>query len=122
MPIETRMHLLASSKDVIHSWAIPSAGIKIDCVPGYSSHRIMIFLVSGIFWGQCMEICGRFHHGMPIIVFFIKRDLFFLWCTHFMHFSPETNSFTMADRQLNDSVSPASFSHSTWVSDINSTI
>jgi hypothetical protein len=62
MPIETRMHLLASSKDVIHSWAIPSAGIKIDCVPGYSSHRIMIFLVSGIFWGQCMEICGRFHH------------------------------------------------------------
>ena len=62
MPIETRLHLLASSKDVIHSWAIPSAGIKIDCVPGYSSHRIMIFLVSGIFWGQCMEICGRFHH------------------------------------------------------------
>jgi hypothetical protein len=49
MPTETRLHLLASSKDVIHSWAIPSAGIKIDCVPGYSSHRIMIFLVSGIF-------------------------------------------------------------------------
>jgi heme/copper-type cytochrome/quinol oxidase subunit 2 len=49
MPTETRLHLLASSKDVIHSWAIPSAGIKIDCVPGYSSHRIMIFLISGIF-------------------------------------------------------------------------
>jgi len=49
MPTETRLHLLASSKDVIHSWAIPSAGIKIDCVPGYSSHRVMIFLVSGIF-------------------------------------------------------------------------
>jgi heme/copper-type cytochrome/quinol oxidase subunit 2 len=49
MPIEIRLHILASSKDVIHSWAIPSAGIKIDCVPGYSSHRIMIFLVSGIF-------------------------------------------------------------------------
>lgn len=122
MPIETRLHLLASSKDVIHSWAIPSAGIKIDCVPGYSSHRIMIFLVSGIFWGQCMEICGRFHHWMPIIVFFIKRDLFFLWCTHFMHFSPSTNSFTMSDRQLCDSIKPASFSHSSWVNDINSTV
>jgi heme/copper-type cytochrome/quinol oxidase subunit 2 len=120
MPIETRLHLLASSKDVIHSWAIPSAGIKIDCVPGYSSHRIMIFLVSGIFWGQCMEICGRFHHWMPIIVFFIKRDLFFLWCTHFMHFSPSTNSFNMSDRQLCDSLKPASFSQSSWVSDINS--
>jgi heme/copper-type cytochrome/quinol oxidase subunit 2 len=49
MPIEIRMHILASSRDVIHSWAIPSAGIKIDCVPGYSSHRVTIFLVSGIF-------------------------------------------------------------------------
>jgi hypothetical protein len=62
MPIEIRLHILASSKDVIHSWSIPSAGVKIDCVPGYSSHRVTIFLVSGIFWGQCMEICGRFHH------------------------------------------------------------
>lgn len=49
MPIEIRLQILASSKDVIHSWAIPSAGIKIDCVPGYSSHKVMIFLVSGIF-------------------------------------------------------------------------
>jgi heme/copper-type cytochrome/quinol oxidase subunit 2 len=122
MPIETRLHLLASSKDVIHSWAIPSAGIKIDCVPGYSSHRVMIFLVSGIFWGQCMEICGRFHHWMPIIVFFIKRDLFFLWCTHFMHFSPNNNMFNMSDRQLCDSIKPASFSNSSWVSEINNTL
>jgi hypothetical protein len=79
MPTEIRLHILASSKDVIHSWAIPSAGIKIDCVPGYSSHRVMIFLTHGIFWGQCMEICGRYHHWMPIIVYFMKRDLFFLW-------------------------------------------
>jgi heme/copper-type cytochrome/quinol oxidase subunit 2 len=49
MPIEIRLQILASSKDIIHSWAIPSAGIKIDCVPGYSSHKVMIFLVSGIF-------------------------------------------------------------------------
>jgi hypothetical protein len=49
MPTEIRLHILASSKDVIHSWAIPSAGIKIDCVPGYSSHRVMIFLTHGIF-------------------------------------------------------------------------
>jgi len=49
MPIEMRLHILASSKDVIHSWAIPSAGIKIDCVPGFSSHRVAIFLISGIF-------------------------------------------------------------------------
>ena len=49
MPIEIRLQILASSKDVIHSWAVPSAGIKIDCIPGYTSHRIMTFLVSGIY-------------------------------------------------------------------------
>jgi heme/copper-type cytochrome/quinol oxidase subunit 2 len=49
LPIEMRLHIIASSKDVIHSWSIPSAGIKIDCIPGYSSHRVTIFLVSGIF-------------------------------------------------------------------------
>ena len=84
MPIDTRLQLLAVSKDIIHSWAIPSAGIKIDCIPGYSSHRIAIFLLSGIYWGQCMEICGRFHHWMPIVVYFIRRDLFCLWCIHFI--------------------------------------
>jgi len=62
MPIDTRIQLLTVSKDIIHSWAIPSAGIKIDCIPGYSSHKVTIFLLSGVYWGQCMEICGRFHH------------------------------------------------------------
>ena len=119
MPIEIRLHILASSKDVIHSWSIPSAGIKIDCVPGYSSHRITIFLVSGIFWGQCMEICGRFHHWMPIIVYFMKRDLFFLWCTHFMHYSSIENTFNMTDRQLVDHIRLVSYDKSTWVHEIN---
>ena len=119
MPIEIRMHILASSKDVIHSWAVPSAGIKIDCVPGYSSHRITIFLVSGIFWGQCMEICGRFHHWMPIIVYFMKRDLFFLWCTHFMHYSSIDKTFDMTDRQLADHVRLVSFDKTTWVHELN---
>lgn len=119
MPIEIRLHILASSKDVIHSWSIPSAGIKIDCVPGYSSHRITIFLVSGIFWGQCMEICGRFHHWMPIIVYFMKRDLFFLWCTHFMHYTNIEHTFNMADKQLSDRIRVASFDSTTWVHELN---
>ena len=62
MPVELRLQIMASSRDVIHSWAIPSAGIKIDCIPGYTSHRIMKFMLTGIYWGQCQEICGRYHH------------------------------------------------------------
>lgn len=84
LPVEMRIQVLASSRDIIHSWAIPSAGIKIDCIPGYSSHRVLFFMLSGIYWGQCMEICGRYHHWMPIIIYFMKRDLFFLWCSHFV--------------------------------------
>jgi heme/copper-type cytochrome/quinol oxidase subunit 2 len=119
MPTEIRLHILASSKDVIHSWAIPSAGIKIDCVPGYSSHRIAIFLISGIFWGQCMEICGRFHHWMPIIIYFMKRDLFFLWCTHFMHYAANDNTFTSADKQLLNLSKTISFNNTNWLNEIN---
>lgn len=94
IPTEIRTHILASSKDVIHSWAIPSAGIKIDCIPGYSSHRVVIFFNSGIYWGQCMEICGRFHHWMPIVLYIMKRDTFFIWTTHFIHYNKQTSSFT----------------------------
>ena len=122
MPTEIRLHILASSKDVIHSWAIPSAGIKIDCVPGFSSHRVAIFLQHGIFWGQCMEICGRYHHWMPIVVYFMKRDLFFLWCTHFMHYSDIDQSFNMTDKQMSDYIKLVSFDKSTWVNELNSSI
>jgi len=87
MPIEIRLQVLASSRDVIHSWAIPSAHVKIDCVPGYTSHRIMKFLLTGVYWGQCQEICGRYHHWMPIVIYFMKPDLFVLWCVHFV-FTP----------------------------------
>jgi heme/copper-type cytochrome/quinol oxidase subunit 2 len=122
MPIEVRLHILASSKDVIHSWAIPSAGIKIDCVPGFSTHRIMIFLVTGTFWGQCMEICGRFHHWMPIIVYFMKRDLFFLWCTHFIHYSVVDNNYNTTDKQLASQLKIASFNKSLWLNELVDTI
>jgi heme/copper-type cytochrome/quinol oxidase subunit 2 len=118
LPIEIRLQVLASSKDVIHSWAIPSAGIKIDCVPGYSSHRVMIFLVSGIYWGQCMEICGRYHHWMPIVVYFMKRDLFFLWCTHFIHYNPNT-AWNVNDKNFIDYARVVSFDKSSWLLELN---
>jgi heme/copper-type cytochrome/quinol oxidase subunit 2 len=119
LPIEIRLQILASSRDVIHSWSIPSAGVKIDCIPGYTSHRIMIFLTPGIYWGQCQEICGRYHHWMPIIVYFMKRDLFFLWCTHFMSKSNYNSTLTTNDRQFTDYIKFASYDRSTWLTEIS---
>ena len=120
MPIEIRLQVLASSRDVIHSWAIPSASIKIDCVPGYTSHRMMKFLLTGVYWGQCQEICGRYHHWMPIVVYFMKRDLFFLWCTHFV-FAPEPNStWDIADKRFADFIRFASYDKSSWLNEYGS--
>jgi hypothetical protein len=62
LPADTPIHLVCGSKDVIHSWAIPGLGVKIDCIPGYNSHRRVLFRWRGIYWGQCMEVCGRYHH------------------------------------------------------------
>jgi hypothetical protein len=118
MPSEIRLQILASSKDVIHSWAIPSAGIKIDCVPGYSSHKVFLFLVSGIFWGQCMEICGRYHHWMPIIVYFMKRDLFFLWCTHFAYSNNYNLSLPINDRLYTDYTKQVSYNKYSWIDEL----
>ncbi len=119
LPIEIRLQILASSRDVIHSWAIPSAGVKIDCIPGYTSHRIMTFFTPGIYWGQCMEICGRFHHWMPIIVYFMKRDLFFLWCTHFMNENYTNSTLDINEKQFNDYIKIASYDKITWLTEVS---
>ena len=119
MPIEVRLQILASSKDVIHSWSVPSAGVKIDCVPGYTTHKIMIFLMEGIYWGQCMEICGRFHHWMPIVVYFMRRDLFFLWCTHFIFNSSSDKSWDINDRQYTDYIKYVSYDKVSWLTELS---
>jgi heme/copper-type cytochrome/quinol oxidase subunit 2 len=76
LPADYPIHVICGSKDVVHSWAIPGLGIKIDCIPGYNSHRRVLFRWRGIFWGQCMEVCGRYHHWMPILVRIVHRDAF----------------------------------------------
>jgi heme/copper-type cytochrome/quinol oxidase subunit 2 len=79
MPIEIRLHIVASSRDVIHSWAVPSAGIKIDCVPGRSTHHTFFVDNVGFYYGQCAEICGRYHHHMPIRICALPFEHFLVW-------------------------------------------
>lgn len=79
LPSDVPIHLICGSKDVIHSWAIPGLGIKIDCIPGYNSHRRLLLRWRGLFWGQCMEVCGRYHHWMPILVRVVHVDVFCMW-------------------------------------------
>lgn len=74
LPIKTHIQLLVTSEDVIHSWAVPSLGIKIDCVPGRLNQVSVFIKRSGLFYGQCSEICGINHGFMPIKVAGINKD------------------------------------------------
>jgi cytochrome c oxidase subunit 2 len=68
VPIKTNIRLIVTSTDVIHSWAVPSLGIKIDAVPGRTNSGSLYIKREGRFYGQCSEICGKGHAVMPIVV------------------------------------------------------
>lgn len=68
LPINTQIRVLVTSSDVLHSWAVPSFGVKIDACPG-RLNQIGVFITrEGIFYGQCSELCGINHSFMPIKV------------------------------------------------------
>jgi len=66
LPIDTHIRVLVTATDVLHSWAIPSFGIKTDACPGRLSETSLFIKRSGNFFGQCSEICGTNHGFMPI--------------------------------------------------------
>nr|AFJ14661.1 cytochrome c oxidase subunit II [Pomphorhynchus laevis] len=67
LPAFTGVEILCTSGDVIHSWAVPSLGIKVDCVPGRLNRVDLEVLGGGVFYGQCSELCGVMHSFMPIV-------------------------------------------------------
>ena len=60
--------MLVSAEDVLHSWAVPALGVKIDAVPGRLNQTALLAARPGVFYGQCSEICGANHSFMPITV------------------------------------------------------
>nr|YP_009002530.1 cytochrome c oxidase subunit II [Cherax quinquecarinatus]CDL72607.1 cytochrome c oxidase subunit 2 [Cherax quinquecarinatus] len=82
IPFNTQIRLIISAADVIHSWTVPSLGVKADAVPGRLNQ--ISFLVSrpGLFYGQCSEICGANHSFMPILIESISVDSFLNWISN----------------------------------------
>nr|AEG67035.1 cytochrome c oxidase subunit II [Ceratosolen solmsi] len=66
VPVKSHIRLLISASDVIHSFTIPSMGIKVDAVPGRINQATLYAYRYGVFFGQCSEICGVNHSFMPI--------------------------------------------------------
>lgn len=76
LPSCINLIFLVTSSDVIHSWTVPTLGIKTDAIPGRLNSLISIRLYSGVFYGQCREICGSNHSYIPIVLEFIPVNLF----------------------------------------------
>ncbi|KAH0446127.1 hypothetical protein IEQ34_025037 [Dendrobium chrysotoxum] len=68
LPVGTIIRMLTVSTDVIHSFAVPSLGIKVDALPGRLNQTTVLINRLGTFYGQCSELCGAYHAFMPIRV------------------------------------------------------
>nr|AAT76638.1 cytochrome oxidase subunit 2 [Pelodiscus sinensis] len=79
VPMESPIRMLISAEDVLHSWAMPSLGVKTDAIPGRLNQTTFTMTRPGIFYGQCSEICGANHSFMPIVVKSIPLKLFENW-------------------------------------------
>jgi cytochrome c oxidase subunit 1 len=79
LPIKTHVRVLVTAADVLHSWAIPSLGCKIDAVPGRLNQISLYIKRPGVFYGQCSEICGVNHAFMPIVVHAVPFLDFMIW-------------------------------------------
>jgi len=72
LPSFSRILFLVTSVDVLHSWTVPVLGIKVDAVPGRLNYLASKATSSGVFYGQCSEVCGSNHRFMPIVLEFIS--------------------------------------------------
>nr|UYB78719.1 cytochrome c oxidase subunit II [Ornithodoros turicata] len=79
LPYNTNMRILITSADVIHSWTIPTLGVKMDAVPGRLNQISTMASRPGIFYGQCSEICGANHSFMPISMEVTSLNNFLNW-------------------------------------------
>nr|WPW46777.1 cytochrome c oxidase subunit 2 [Halobates micans] len=79
LPMNNQIRIIVTATDVLHSWTIPSLGIKIDAIPGRLNQGSMYINRPGIMYGQCSEICGANHSFMPIMIESVNTKQFISW-------------------------------------------
>nr|YP_009527948.1 cytochrome c oxidase subunit II [Plutella australiana]AYN50561.1 cytochrome c oxidase subunit II [Plutella australiana] len=83
LPMNNQIRIMVSATDVIHSWTVPSLGVKIDANPGRLNQTNFYINRPGLFFGQCSEICGANHSFMPIVVESISIKNFIKWINNY---------------------------------------
>jgi len=79
VPVNKTVRVITTGADVIHSFAVPSFGIKIDAVPGRINETWFTATREGVYYGQCSELCGKDHAFMPIAVRVVSEQAFSAW-------------------------------------------
>nr|WMC20807.1 cytochrome c oxidase subunit II [Chtenopteryx sicula] len=79
LPMKTNTRIIVSSADVIHSWTVPSLGVKVDAIPGRLNQLMVYPTRPGLYYGQCSEICGANHSFMPITLEIVNMNYFIKW-------------------------------------------
>lgn len=79
LPVNTPIKLITTANDVIHSWAMPAFWIKMDSVPGRLNETSFTVAKTGVYYGQCSELCGDKHAFMPIGVEVVSKEDFAAW-------------------------------------------
>nr|AWV84136.1 cytochrome oxidase subunit II [Tettigades ulnaria] len=83
LPFNTQVRLMITSSDVLHSWAMPSMGVKVDAVPGRLNQSSILINRPGLMYGQCSEICGTNHSFMPIVIESVNNIMFLNWLKNY---------------------------------------
>lgn len=79
LPTNTHLRVLVTASDVLHCWAVPSLGVKMDACPGRLNQVSMFIKREGVYYGQCSEICGINHGFMPIVVEAVPVEKYVTW-------------------------------------------
>lgn len=79
IPVDTTVLVQVTSNDVIHAFAMPAFGVKIDAIPGRLNETWFHAREEGIYYGQCSELCGKFHAFMPIAIRVVSKEQFAAW-------------------------------------------
>jgi cytochrome c oxidase subunit 2 len=92
LPVDTNIRLLITASDVLHSFALPAMGIKLDAVPGQVNETWVRINEEGTYYGQCSELCGTGHSYMPIMVKAVSKAAFEDWVA-----KPDRNDLRVAE-------------------------
>lgn len=79
IPVDTHVRVIVTGADVLHSWAMPSFGVKIDACPGRLNEVNFLVKRPGVYYGQCSELCGVNHAYMPIVVEVLEMEEYLDW-------------------------------------------